>query len=102
MTDREKIVEHANNEPSGLQKFFVLFVIGFLMIFIGIIVLIVAAVLYGEGSVNFGAIIFIWPIPIVVGAGPEAPLMVLFAIILAVLSIIMFLILRRNIAEANA
>ena len=77
-----------------------LFIIGFLIIFAGIIILIVAAMLSG-GSMNFGAVIFIGPFPIVIGAGPEATWMVLFAIILAVLSIIMLLVSRRGGKKAD-
>lgn len=62
----------------------------------------VATMLYSEGSANFVGVIFIWFIPIVFGVDPEATWMIIFAIILAVLSIIMFLILRREIAKANA
>lgn len=98
----EKILKHINKESNRPQKFLILFILGFFIIFVGIIILMVAALLYGEGSVNFGAIIFIGPIPIVVGAGPEATWMILFAIILAVISITMFLILRRKIDKAKA
>jgi len=101
MVIQEKISKHINNESSRPQKFLTLFVIGFFMIFLGIIILMVAAVLHGNGSVNFGAIIFIGPVPIIVGTGPEVTLMVLFAIILAVLSIIMFLITRRKIDKVK-
>jgi len=101
MVTQEKISKHINDESNRPQKFLILFVIGFVIIFLGIIILMVAAVLHGQGSVNFGAIIFIGPVPIVVGAGPEATWMVLFAIILAVLSIIMFLITRREIDKVK-
>jgi uncharacterized membrane protein len=100
MVIREKLSKCTGEQSSVFQKFFLLFIIGFFLIFVGIIILMVAAVL-SDGSVNFGAFIFIGPFPIVVGAGPEAPLMVLFAIILAVLSIIMFLVLRREMKKAN-
>jgi len=96
MVTQEKISKYINNESSRPQKFLILFVIGFFIIFLGIIILMVATVLHGNGSLNFGAIIFIGPVPIVVGAGPEATWMVLFVIILAVLSIIMFLIMRKK------
>jgi len=98
---REKIAKCANTEPSSSSKFLILFIIGFFIIFLGIIILIITALLYGEGSVNFGGVIFIWFIPIVFGFGPEATWMVLFAIIIAVLSIIMFLILRKRMIEAS-
>jgi uncharacterized membrane protein len=98
----KKIEKYANDKSGRPQKFLMLLIIGFFMIFMGIITLIVATMLYGEGSANFGGVIFIWFIPIVFGAGPEATWMILFAIIFAVLSIIMFLILRRETAKANA
>jgi uncharacterized membrane protein len=88
--------ERENDENTMPQKFLTLFIVGLFMTLIGTIILIVATILYGEGSVNFSALIFIWPIPIVVGVGPEASWMVLFAIILAVLSIIMFLVMRKG------
>ena len=88
-------LKYASAQSSVFQKCFLLFIIGFFLIFVGIIILMVAAVL-SDGSANFGAFIFIGPFPIVMGAGPEAPWMILFAIILAVLSIIMFLVLRRE------
>jgi len=85
--------ENANHNS---KRFLILFFIGFFIILTGMI-LTIAAVLFGEDSMNFGAIIFIGPFPIVIGgAGPEAQWIVLFAIILTVLSIVMFLILRRG------
>lgn len=92
----------ANDENAVSQKILMLFIAGFFIAFVGIIILMVATLFSGEGSTNFGALIFIGPIPIVVGAGPEAAWMVLFALILAVLSIIMILIMRKGIAKKNA
>ena len=102
MGDYEKNGKYANDKSGRPQKFLMLLIIGFFMIFMGIIILMVATMLYGEGSANFGGVIFIWFIPIVFGVGPEATWMIIFAIIFAVLSIIMFLILRRETAKANA
>jgi uncharacterized membrane protein len=99
MMTNEKL-KYASEQSSVFQKFFWLFIIGFFLIFVGIIILIVAAVL-SNGSASFGAFIFIGPFPIVVGAGPEAPLMVLFAMILAVSGFIMFLVLRRERKRAK-
>jgi len=100
MMIRQKIVKPLDDEPSKFQKFLVLFVIGFFMIFVGIL-LIVIAVIFGDSSASFGAFIFIGPFPIVMGAGPEAPLMVLFAIMLTILSIVVFLILRKGVEKAK-
>ncbi|MEM3578316.1 MAG: DUF131 domain-containing protein [Candidatus Bathyarchaeia archaeon] len=94
--------EEKSEETFAFQRFMLLFIIGFVMIFVGVIILMVAAAVYGGGTASFGGIIFIGPIPIVFGAGPEAMLMVMVAIILAVLSIIMFFIFRRKIESASA
>lgn len=95
MVNMEK-TSRFNENSEDSQKFLILIIIGFLLIFAGIIILILAAIIYGEESANFGALLFIGPIPIIVGFGPEAPMVVLLAIILTVLSIIMFLIIRRE------
>jgi len=100
MVTHGRTIEYANHASSKFSQFLILFIIGFFIIVTGIIIIIIAAVFSG-GSVDFGALIFIGPFPIVVGAGPEATWMVLFAIILAVLSIITFLILRREMGKAN-
>jgi uncharacterized membrane protein len=100
MAIREKLSTYTGEQSSVFQKFFLLFIIGFFLIFVGIILLIVAAVL-SDDSANFGAFIFIGPFPVVMGAGPEAPWMILFVIILAVLSIIMFLVLTKQMKDAN-
>jgi uncharacterized membrane protein len=100
MIIHEKFSNHADDESRTFPKFLILFIIGVFMIFVGIIILMVA-VLLSNGSVNFGALTFIGPFPIVVGVGPEAKWMVLFVIALAVLSITMFLILRRGIGKSE-
>jgi len=94
--------ENVGKDANKQRKFLILLIVGFFISFLGIIILIATALISGEGSVNFGGVVFIWFIPIVFGAGPEAPLMVLFAIILAVLSMVMYLILRRKMTRANA
>lgn len=85
----------AEEENSNPQYMFILFFLGFLLILVGITVLILAIVFSG-GSISFGGVIIIGPFPIIVGGGPEATLMVIFAIILAILSIIAFLIMGRR------
>jgi uncharacterized membrane protein len=91
-----------NNENTTPHKFLMLFIVGFFMTLIGIIILMVATMLYGGDSANTGVLIFIGPIPIVIGVGPQAWLMVLLSIILAVLSIIMFLLMHRKGSEEKS
>ena len=98
MVENGKVAE---NPSSGQQKFLMLFIIGFFIIFLGIVILIIAALVYGQSSANFGGVIFIWFIPIVFGVGPESKWIILFAIILAVLGIAMSLVMRREIKKAK-
>jgi uncharacterized membrane protein len=79
------------------SRFFLLLILGFVLVVVGIAVILVATILYGGGSVSGGAVIFIGPFPIVIGAGPDVAWIVLFSIILAVLSIVMFLVMNRRI-----
>jgi uncharacterized membrane protein len=73
-----------------------LFLIGFSMMFAGMVVLIITAVLRGDGtSVSTGLVIFIGPIPVILGAGPNSYLALLFAVILTILGSAVFILLRR-------
>lgn len=92
MTENE---ENKGSSESEFKKLFLMLTIGFLAIFAGVVILAVAAVLSG-GSADIGGVIFIWFIPIVFGAGPHAAWIILFALILAVLSLIIFLISYRK------
>jgi uncharacterized membrane protein len=96
MRVQEEIDDLAEPEPRTSYGLFALFVLGFLTILSGVIVVMIAAVLSSSGSASFGGVIFIGPIPIVFGAGPSAQWLILFAIILAGLSIVMFLMMRKK------
>ena len=83
-------------ENGWIKRFLTLFFIGFFIILVGIIIMVVAALLFGEGRESIGVFILIGPIPIVFGVGPEAAWLALFAIILGILSTVLFFILRRK------
>lgn len=68
--------------------------LGLALIFIGVAVIAVASVALGGGSV--GGVIFIGPIPIVFGAGPDAGWLILISVIISVISIVLFVILNRR------
>jgi uncharacterized membrane protein len=78
------------------SRFLLLLFLGFILFAVGVVVILVASVLYGSGSVSGGAIIFIGPFPIVIGAGPDSTWIVMFSIILAVLSVVVFLVMNRK------
>jgi len=79
------------------NKFFLFLILGFVFVFVGVIIILFAAFLGGGGSGNFGAVIFIGPIPIVIGAGTDATLIILLSTILAVLSVVVFVVMKRRI-----
>lgn len=86
--------EHTRSK--WMWRFMMLFFIGFFIILVGIIVTVAVALLFGEGAASFGGFILIGPFPIVFGAGPGAAWLALFAIILGILSVILFLLLWRK------
>jgi len=79
--------------------FFLLLILGFVLVVVGVAVILVAAVFYGGVSASGGVVIFIGPFPIVIGAGPDATWIVLFSIILAVLSVVVFFVMNRKIRK---
>ena len=93
----EKSQETAEEGVTVSIRLFLFLILGFVLVFVGIIVILIAAVLYGGGSANAGAIIFIGPFPIVIGEGPDVTLIVMFSIILAVLSVVVFLVMNRKL-----
>ncbi len=88
-----------SEEETFQPRFFWLFILGFIVVFAGIAVLVVATLTYGNGQSSFGGVIFIGPLPIVIGAGPNATWLILFALIIAALSILMLLFMRRRSLE---
>jgi len=75
-------------------RMFSFLLLGIALVFVGVAVLVVAAVLGGSGSV--GGVIFIGPIPIVFGAGPDSAWLILISLIVATLSIAVFVLSRRR------
>jgi uncharacterized membrane protein len=94
-TERE---EEQGNEDEGSNvssKLLALLFLGFAIVIIGIIIITIGAAL-GNGSASVGGVIFIGPFPIVLGAGPDAAWLIVISIVLAVVSIILFMLFRRR------
>jgi uncharacterized membrane protein len=92
----EEAGETVEESVSMSDRFFLLLIVGVVLVFVGVAVVLVAAVFFGGGSASAGVVIFIGPFPIVIGAGPDATWIVLFSIILAVLSLVVFLVINRR------
>jgi len=75
---------------------FKLFVLGFSLIVTGIILMTIASVFLGASSVGAGAVIFIGPIPIVLGAGPYSVLVVILAMVLTIIGVTLFFVLKKR------
>lgn len=73
-----------------------LFFLGFVLMFAGIVLMMVSASLYGTLTVSGGAVIFIGPIPIILGVGPYSFLAILLATALTIIWLIFFLTLRKK------
>ncbi len=73
-----------------------LLVLGVILVFVGIVVLVVASLVLNSGSSSVGVVIFIGPIPIVFGSGPNSVWLILIGIILAVASVLLFFVMNRR------
>lgn len=72
------------------------FLLGFVLVFIGIILMMVAASLYGTATTSGAVVIFIGPIPIIVGTGPHYIWAILLATVLTIFGLIFFLMMRKK------
>jgi uncharacterized membrane protein len=72
-----------------------LLLLGFVLTFVGIIVIIASAFLSGEANVSGGAIIFVGPIPIIVGAGTDAFPAIVLAAVLTIIGFVVFFWIRQ-------
>ena len=88
--------EETEDEGFGVSSRLLAFLIlGIALVLIGIVVLVLVSVV-STSSASVGVVIFIGPFPIVFGAGPNATWLIIIGIILAVLSIIVFLVMYRR------
>lgn len=79
------------------SRLFSLVALGISLIFVGIAVIIVASVFASGGSSSVGGVIFIGPFPIVFGTGPDAAWLIALGVVLAIISIILFLVMNRRV-----
>jgi len=93
---RLSLANQATEETLMSAALFKLFFLGFFLMFVGIVVLIVAAALQGDTNVSVGLIVFIGPIPIILGAGPNASFALLIALILTIVGFVVFFWLRKT------
>ena len=88
------VYEHDDESsmPQGLSKWLL---IGFAVIFLGIIVIVVASIVLSNPS-NVGVVIFVGPIPIVFGKGPDLSTLLLIGIAITIISVAIFVIMNKR------
>jgi len=69
--------------------------------FVGVVVLVVAALIGGvESSVSTGVVIVVGFIPIVIGSGPHAFFAILVAAILTIVAFAVFVWMRKQVGRS--
>lgn len=91
--------QESEENSASLGGFMLLFAAGFVLVFIGVILVMAASSFGGDGSASSGIIVFIGPFPIVFGAGPNAGWLILIGAILAALSVVMLVLMQRKMVE---
>lgn len=78
------------------SKLLAILILGVALVIVGIVVLAVVSVL-SSTSTSVGVVILIGPFPIVFGSGPNEILLIIIGLILAVLSVVVFLVMNRRV-----
>jgi uncharacterized membrane protein len=88
--------EEAEDDGIGVSSRLLGFLLlGMALVFVGIAVLVVASVVFGDSG-SVGGVILIGPVPIVFGAGSDAGWVIAISIILTVVSAVLFLVMNRR------
>jgi uncharacterized membrane protein len=93
--EKEEKPENEDEGSNAPSKLLTLLVLGFAIVIIGIIIVAIGAFL-GGGSGSVGGVIFIGPFPIVFGVGPDSEWLIAISIILAIVSVVLFVLFRRR------
>lgn len=83
--------------PNGFglsDRLFRFLILGIVLVFVGVAIVIVGMLFGGSG--NVGGVIFIGPIPIVFGSGPDSVWLILISLIVATLGIVAFVLFNRK------
>ena len=78
--------------PRGLLRWVLL---GVALIFVGLLVIVVASLVFSSSG-SIGVVIFIGPIPIVFGSGPDKFWLITIGIIITIISLLAFLVMNRH------
>ena len=85
----------AEEKPLLHFPFIKLFILGFILMFVGMMTLILAALLTGLKD-SLGFIFLIGPIPIILGSGQYASILIIIGAALTLICLIIFILLNRR------
>jgi len=91
----QEYVQQGYEASSTFPLFMKVFLAGFLLIFLGTIILMIAGFIGGI-SQSFGLVVFIGPIPIILGAGKYSLLAILLAVVLTIIGVVLFFLFRTR------
>jgi len=98
---RLSLTTRGTEETSLSATPFKIFLLGLLLMFVGVVVLVVAALMGGgKTSVSTGVVIVVGFIPIVIGVGPYAFLTILVAAVLTIISFVVFVWMRKQASKS--
>jgi len=92
------MLREQETEDKGIMvssRLFGFLILGIVLVFVGIVVLVVFSLFLGDSG-SVGVVVFIGPFPIVFRLGPNATWLILFGIILAVVSIVLFWVMNKR------
>lgn len=78
---------------------FKIMIVGFILAFLGILITIILAILAGFENLSF--VILLLPIPIGVAVGPYGGLLLIFALIVAIVFMIILILVSRKMFKAS-
>ena len=93
------MAESGQEQESRLSLSMKLLLLGFVLTFVGFIVIMVSALLSGDANVSGGALIFVGPIPVIIGAGTDAFLAIVLAAVLTIIGFIVFFWMRKKVPK---
>lgn len=68
-----------------------LFLVGFVTLFVGMILIGAGSIQQTNIETSYGGVIFIGPIPIAFGQGPQSPFLLIIGLMMAIAIVLMFL-----------
>jgi uncharacterized membrane protein len=74
-------------------------ILGFVISLIGFLLVAISSYKFPDSSISTGIVIFIGPIPILLGSGPYSMELIMIGLLMIVLTILLFIFLKSRLTE---